>query len=439
MTVRRIITPDQSPPLRLVALAVLACLVALALAMLIGRTGQRVKASAALSSKLSLHDALGAQADDARLEHALAPRPFSFPRDHGPHDGFRNEWWYWTGNLSASDGRRFGYQLTIFRAALGPGKVPRESAWASDQAFLAHFTLTEAAANRSPGFHAFERLSRGAVGLAGATGTQGEPFSVWVLDWSAVAMPAARAVDHDAFTLRLRARNEATAIDLRLEQGKAPVLQGNAGLSQKGGRAGNASFYYSLTRMPTRGVLTVDGQDIAVDGLSWMDREWSTSALEAGQVGWDWFSLELDDGRDLMFFRLRRQDGSIDEHSHGSLVDVAGKVTMLAAHDVRIEVLATWTSPISGTTYPARFRLSILHGEAPLTLEISPMRPNQELDLSFRYWEGAVLARGTGAANASGGNRDNPSVDGRDLENRAIAGRGYVELTGYGGDGDDPR
>jgi len=378
------------------------------------------------ASTLSLLETLGAQKDDDRFEKALAPRAFSFPQDHGPHLGFRNEWWYWTGNLAARDGRRFGYQLTIFRSALGAVRPARASAWATNQAYMAHFTMTEIAGDGARGFHAFERLSRGAVGLAGAKGAEpGEPFSAWVLDWSATA----EAASPRPFAVRLRAVDADVGIDLQLEQGKAAVLQGRDGLSQKGAAPGNASFYYSLTRMPTVGSVTSGGEEVHVEGSSWMDREWSTSALEEGQTGWDWFALQLDDGRELMFFRLRRVGGGFDEHSHGSIVDADGSVTQLRSRDVRIDTLDSWTSPASGTTYPSRFRLTVTAPSAAMEVEVAAARTDQELNLSFRYWEGAVVVRG----------RDLAAVGTAGGVARPVQGRGYVELTGYDGGLQNPR
>jgi predicted secreted hydrolase len=351
-------------------------------------------------STLSLFEVLGDRDDDERFERALTPRTFTFPADHGPHPRFRTEWWYWTGNLAAADGRRYGYQLTIFRSALAARPTDhRASAWATDQAYMAHFTVTDVAGDA---FHAFERLSRDALGLAGA---EGDPFAVWVLDWSAAA-------EGEIPRVHLRAAEGAVTIDLELSRGKPPVLQGTSGLSQKGSRPGNASYYYSLTRMPTRGVVATEGGRFAVEGASWMDREWSTSALEPGQIGWDWFALQLDDGVDVMFFQLRREDGGVDQHSHGSMVDASGRVTPFGAGDARVEVLDTWKSARSGVTYPSRFRLRVTAGTVALDLDIRPALADQELDLSFRYWEGAVVVSP---------HEGSPSA----------SGRGYVELTGY--------
>jgi predicted secreted hydrolase len=337
-----------------------------------------------------------ALADDrAGFARALVPRPLSFPADHGPHPDFRTEWWYYTGNLSTPSGRRFGFQLTFFRVALAPTDEPRASAWATRQLYVAHFAVTDVAGRR---FHAFSRSSRAALGLAGAEAT---PFRVWVDDWSAAG---------DGSSVRLRASEGDVAIDLGVAPAKPIVLEGDRGLSRKGPEPGNASIYYSFTRMPARGVVRVGADTLDVSGEAWMDREWSTSALGAGVEGWDWFALQLDDGRELMVYLLRRRDGSIDRFSAGTLVAADGTARALAVGDVSIETLARWTSPRSGVRYPSRWRLGV--PSADLRMEIEPRLEDQELSVGTRYWEGAVAVVGSAGA-------------------RPIAGQGYVELVGY--------
>ncbi len=339
--------------------------------------------------------------DTAGYRAAIEPREFIFPSDHGPHPDFRSEWWYFTGHLESDDGERFGYQLTFFRQALAPQAQTRSSSWATRQLYLAHFALTDVEADV---FHSFERLSRGAAGLAGAGGNR--PFRVWVEDWSA------ESIGVEAFPLRLRATSRESptiALDLTLEKHKPVVLQGDRGLSQKGEGAGDASYYYSLTRIAARGTIRLGDRSVPVTGISWLDREWSTSALGKGQIGWDWFSIQLDDQRELMLFQLRRADGSIDPISHGVLVAVDGSTRSLRYQDYSIEVTATWRSR-HGTVYPSGWLLNI--PTASLALELAPLVADQELDVSFRYWEGAVSVGGT--------ENDKP-----------VRGLGYVELVGY--------
>jgi predicted secreted hydrolase len=361
------------------------------------------------NARLSVAEALGGDAD-ARYARAIAPRIFNFPADHGPHPEFRTEWWYYTGNVETVEGRHFGYQLTFFRAALAPDPGPvtpsRSSAWAARHIYMAHFAVTDSVGLR---FHPHSRLARGAAGLAGA---DANPFRVWVEDW---------AVEGHV-PMRLRAADGDVAIDLALDSPRPPVLQGEHGLSRKGPEPGNASYYYSLTRMPTSGVVRVGNQRFEVRGLSWMDREWSTSALGDAR-GWDWFALQLDDGRDVMYYRLRHADGSTTRFSAGSLVTADGRARLLGVEDVTLEVLDSWTSPRGDVRYPARWRMTI--PAERLSVEIAPRVADQEHIEPFPYWEGAVIVRPfTG--------RRPHSTAGPPESDPPISGVGYVELVGYG-------
>lgn len=367
----------------------------LALTLVLAACGQ--SQPAAQHDALRLGKVLGG-ASAAGFARADRVRPFAFPADHGPHPHYRSEWWYFTGNLQTADGRRFGYQWTLFRFALAP-KVPnRASHWATNQVYMAHFTVTDAQAQR---FHWFEKLERGALGLAGA---EGQPLHLWIDDWK---------LDTEGDHWKLHAQgNDGSRLDLSLTPVKPIVLQGDAGLSRKSDAPGNASYYYSVPRLRSQGELTIGGQQYAVQGVTWMDREWSTSALGAEQSGWDWFSLHLDDGYDLMFYRLRRKDGSIDEHSNGTLIDPKGNAVHLNRDQVQSEVLSRWRSD-DGTDYPARWRIQI--PSAQLDVEVQPVLADQELHGSVRYWEGAVDVHGS-------------------HRGQRVQGRGYMELAGYGDD-----
>ncbi len=325
---------------------------------------------------------------------ALEPRQFLFPQDHGPHPDFRNEWWYFTGNLEDASARRFGFQLVFFRHALSPAPVAAGSGWRSNQAWMAHLALTDVAGQ---GFHTFERFSRGAKGLAGA---RAAPFQVWLHDWS---------VTEFAGGWRLQAKKSGIEIDLTLKPQRKPLPQGRDGLSQKGAQPGNASYYYSIPRLQTKGQIKLSGRAHQVSGLAWLDREWSTSALEQNQSGWDWFSLQLSDGSDLMFYRLRRKDGSSDPHSAGTLLRHNGEIIRLDADAVQLKELEWWESP-AGSRYPIGWKLEI--PEQKINLTITPVLKNQELDLLIRYWEGAVDVSGNHAG-------------------QPLIGRGYLELAGY--------
>ena len=337
-------------------------------------------------------------AEQAGYQRAYQPRRFHFPADHGPHPEFRNEWWYVTGNLADASGRPFGYQLTLFRIALSPDPPAADSAWRTHQVYMGHFALTDVAGEQH---HGFERFSRSALGLAGA---QAAPFRVWLEDWQLSGSAT------DALPMRVRAQQGGIAVDLTLQAGKPLVLQGDRGLSQKSAEPGNASYYYSYTRLPTQGVVELNGRTFTVHGSSWLDREWSTSALGPEQSGWDWFALQLDDGRELMFYRLRHRDGGMDAFSKGVLVDAHGQARGLRREEVELQPLGEWTSRRTGDRYPAGWRLR-LPGE-PLDLTITPKVADQEMRLTVHYWEGAV------------------TVTGRAGE-QSINGQGYLEMTRY--------
>jgi len=328
-----------------------------------------------------------------------SPR-FQLPRDHGPHYDFATEWWYYTGNLAADDGRPFGFQLTFFRRGLSPGPPPIGPGLRTNQIYFAHLAVTDAAGRRH---QFFERWSRGAAGLAGA---DAQPFAVWLEGWTA------RAVAPDGASVRLRAHEGDWGIDLTLAASKPLVLHGDHGLSSKGADPGNASYYVGYTRMGASGQVSSGGPPADVRGTAWFDHEWSTSALGEGAVGWDWFSLQLGDEREVMFFVIRRGDGSLEPASSGTLVEKDGRTRRLAHDEVTVEVLDRWTSPESGATYPVRWRIA--SAVAEIDLEVDRRLDAQELRTSFTYWEGAVAVKGRSKA-------------------RPVDGAGYVELTGYAG------
>ncbi|MDH3860272.1 MAG: carotenoid 1,2-hydratase [Gammaproteobacteria bacterium] len=367
------------------------CLVALLASFIFGSA--YAEETGAQTSQLA--DLLGSDADPA-FARAIAPRAFVFPQDHGPHPEFRNEWWYVTGNLDNEDGERFGFELTIFRFALTPSVSASKSAWRTNQVYIAHLAVTDADNKR---FYVAQRYSRGAAGLAGA---QAKPFRVWIDDWE-------MAGKAEAGTWHLIADDEDFGIDLELRALKPPVLNGIDGLSQKSADPSNASYYYSITRLQTEGSLRIGENDYTVSGLSWLDREWSTSALAADQVGWDWFALQLDDGSELMIYGLRLENGTRDPASAGTFVSANGVTTHLAYDDVEISVLEEWSSP-EGGSYPSRWLLRV--PRFGLELNVTPVISDQELFTTVRYWEGAVDVTG-------------------EHELRPVEGRGYVELTGY--------
>lgn len=328
---------------------------------------------------------------------ATGPQAWHFPADFGPHNDYQTEWWYYTGNLKTAEGRPFGFQLTFFRQAIAPEVEPTQSGWRTNQIYSAHFTVSDV---EGAGFYPYERFNRNAVGLAGAEATT---YRVWLNDWSATEV--------EPGTVRLQAQAKDVAIDLTVTQTQPPVLQGDRGFSVKGLEPGNASYYYSLVQQPTRGTVTIKGQTFSVEGKTWKDHEYSTSALTAGTVGWDWFSIQFDDRSALMLYLLRHEDGSSEITSAGTYISPNGDTIPLSREDWQVEVLNTWKSPHSGATYPAEWTLQI--PRLKLSLEGRSLLPDQELNTSTAtYWEGAVAFQGS-------------------LQDHPVQGEGYVELTGY--------
>jgi predicted secreted hydrolase len=345
--------------------------------------------------------------DAPGFAQALAPRLLAFPRDHGPHSEFRQEWWYLTGNLEAAGGERYGFELTFFRFALAPPaagadtgtaatSAPNRSAWRTREIYMAHFAITDVAAQR---FRFAQKLSRAALALAGA---QAAPLRVWIDDWVLDEAPSQPL-------WRLRAAQPGYALELELRPLTPVVLNGEAGWSRKSDTPGSASYYYSIPRLEARGRLLRDGRPLTVRGLAWFDREWGSGGLSAGQTGWDWFALQLDDGSALMFYALRDRGGGRDSHSAGTWVESSGESQRLPAGAVDIEATDHWTNP-EGVRYPAGWHIRV--PTLALDVKVRPLLADQELKTAPRYWEGAV------------------DVDG-ERAGRTVRGRGYVELVGY--------
>jgi predicted secreted hydrolase len=343
-----------------------------------------------------------APASQGEFKKALQPGVIRFPQDLGAHPDYKSEWWYYTGNLETAEGRSFGIELTFFRQALVPTTTQASSSqpdsqWRNPQIYSAHFAVSDIADRQ---FYFTERFSRGAIGLAGATS---EPYHVWLEDWSSTAVQDK--------TVRLQAHSENVAIDLEVAQTLPPILQGDRGLSIKGREPGNASYYYSLVQQPTQGTITVKGKTYTVTGLTWKDHEYSTSSLDAGTIGWSWFSGQFEDGSALMLYLLRQADGGIAPTSAGTYISADGQSRSLSGDDWQVKVLDSWKSPESGAIYPIKW--NVLLPQFDLTLQVEALMPNQELNtVTANYWEGAVSYEGT-----AGGEMKR--------------GKGYVELTGY--------
>lgn len=334
----------------------------------------------------------------AEFHRALPGKTFSFPQDHYSHPEFQTEWWYYTGHVWSQDGRSFGYQFTFFRTALRDKKT-EESRWALDTVYFAHFALTDE--NRKV-FMFREKISRGALGQAGAATDR---LHVWIEDWS---------VKKDGEDHLLEARDPTMAIRLRLTPLKPPVVNGIDGVSQKAEGEGYASYYYSITRMRTRGEVTLKGKTLRVEGLTWMDHEFGSNQLRDYQVGWDWFSIQLENNTELMLYVIRHTDGTPDPYSSGTLTFPDGTSRHLRLDEFDIQILGNWKSKKTGARYPARWRIRIPKSNIDLT--VTPAVSDQELttyeSTRVTYWEGSVKVSGS-------------------FEGKTVSGFGYVELTGY--------
>ena len=323
---------------------------------------------------------------------ALPGYRYQFPRDHFAHPEFRTEWWYYTGNVHAAGGHRYGFELVFFRQ--GDRETPRDnaSAWRIDDLYLAHLALTDIDGHR---FLSRQRLNRAGPGIAGASLEQAR---VWNGNWQVHWDPATAEQ-----TLNVVA--EGVRFNLRLKPLKQPVIHGENGVSQKAAGAGKASHYVSFPRLDVNG--SINGT--AVTGQAWMDHEWFTHQLESGQLGWDWFSVQLENGTELMLFQLRNSGGGIDPFSSGTYVAADGKTKHLKRDDFELQPLEYWKSPKTGARYPVRWRIAV--PALAIALECQAAIPEQELLPEQKgspvYWEGAVTYRGSSR------------------------GVGYLEMTGY--------
>lgn len=348
------------------------------------------------SQEMQLQNWLGGVADE-NFERATHIRPFTFPEDHNAHPGFRNEWWYVTGNVADKQGYELGYQVTFFRIALAPNTSNNDSEWATNQLWMAHVAVSDIPQEKH--FHQ-QRFSRQALGLAGS---ELDPaFRVWLEDWQIIATSGAE------FPWNIQIDTQDFALDLQLTHAKPLVLQGQQGLSQKGSQHGNASYYYSFSRMNTRGKIRINKQSYTVQGLSWFDREWSTSALDDNQVGWDWFALQFEDGHDLMYYQLRQSDGEADVTSSGKWIAKDGAVIDIAKEDVTLQPIKFWENQ-RGEKYPVVWEFAI--PKLKKQWLVQARFPEQMMDTGISYWEGAVEVV--------------------DKQTQQRVAKGYLEMTGY--------
>ncbi len=316
-----------------------------------------------------------------------APAHLEFPRDHGPHDGYRIEWWYLTANLRAEDGAEYGVQWTLFRAAQAPG--PEGKGWESSVIWMGHAALTTASRHLSA-----ETFARGGVGQAGVAL---DPFRAWIDDWS---LSGASGPGDALGDLAVTAGGKDFSYRLRAVTDRAPVPQGENGYSVKS-TEGQASYYYSQPFYAVSGTLSIDGRDIAVSGRGWLDREWSSQPLAPDQLGWDWFSLHLDDGAKVMLYRMRNR--TAPPFVTGTWITADGTATPLRSGQITLSP-RDWTD-VAGHRLPTGWSLDIPdHG---LKVDTAPLNGQSWMGTLFPYWEGPIRIEGS------------------------HSGRGYLEMTGY--------
>jgi len=333
---------------------------------------------------------------------------YSFPRDNFSHPEFQTEWWYYTGNLRTSEGRRFGFELTFFRQGVDRNGVAT-AVWDIRDLWLAHLALSDLDGGR---FLYTERLNRSGAGIAGADQQQAR---VWNGNWQAQWKLDPHAPGGMA-AQQLQAVSERFSLELALKTGKPPVIHGENGISQKAEGPGRASHYISFTRLVTSGVIILEGRRFQVEGESWMDHEFFTHQLAGNQSGWDWFSLQLSDGSEIMLFQLRRKDGTRDPFSAATYVDPQGRSTHLSAKDFSLTPGKVWTSPNSGGRYPIEWSIRV--PSLDLDASVATRLAQQELAGKTRaaptYWEGSINVTAT-------------------KKGLPLKGVGYLEMTGYAG------
>ena len=328
---------------------------------------------------------------------------YSFPRDHFAHPEFRTEWWYYTGNVASTEGRRFGFELTFFRMAVEEEAADGGS-WAIRDLHLAHLALSDLDGRK---FYRAERLNRSGPGLAGADIAQGR---IWNGNWQVRWL----APEDRLGPQHLQATSEDFALDLELSPLKPAVIHGPDGVSRKSAEAGHASHYISFTRLGVSGKVRVGAETHSVSGSAWMDHEFFSHGLAANQVGWDWMSIQLENSTELMLYRLRRRDGTADPFSSGTYVDAGGRAQHLSAQDFVMEPGDVWRSPETAGRYPIQWKVSV--PSLQIVLECQTDLTSQEIvsrrQVGPNYWEGAVTFKGL-------------------VGDEEIHGVGYLEMTGY--------
>ena len=340
---------------------------------------------------------------------------YSFPKDHAAHPDFQVEWWYYTGHLKevfkAAHADRlpetYGFELTFFSVRFPQKKTAyRYSDWIAPRFYFAHFALSD---KNKKVFYFAEKSNRSIAGIAGE---KTRSFHVWNEDWFA-------KMEKGRFYLKAQLESQGKSISLALELDplKPPVIHGLEGVSLKGPQQGNYSHYYSITRIKAQAVLTINNKNVPLQGIAWMDHEWMNNFSFNNLLKWDWFSLQLDNNQEIMFYILRDQHEKPLSISSGSLVDSKGNRHHLDQQQVSIQVLNYWKSPLTQIRYPIEWVLNMKHkANKQSKLSIRPYFNNQELDTrkssQIVYWEGAVQVEGV-------------------FKGQSVQGKGYVEMTGY--------
>ena len=347
-------------------------------------------------------------ANGSPYQLALPGYQYEFPRDYFNHPAFQTEWWYYTGNVHTAGGRRFGFELTFFRQAINRD-APSSGVWNVSDVWMAHLALSDIDGRQF--FHS-ERLNRAGAGMAGADLVSA---TVWNGNWEAKWRLDGRAPGGVA-SQTLRAVAERFSFELSVRPVKPAVIHGIDGVSQKGSKPGQASHYFSMTRLLTHGIITLDGTKFEVDGLSWMDHEFFTHLLQPEQAGWDWTGLQFEDGSEMMLFRLRRKDGTIDPHSSGTYINSQGQTVHLSINDFSMTPGKTWLSPATGGHYPIEWAIRVpsLHLQVAMITSLAQQELTGTARTAPTYWEGAVECSGVS----------------KDRELKAV---GYLEMTGYAG------
>ena len=325
--------------------------------------------------------------DVSKDYHLTFPDALYYKKD------FRAQWWYFTGHLSDQTGREFGYELTFF--VVNVQKKNYASRFGVNKIFISHFALTDASGNS---FHFSDNADTGAYGFAGA---KDDRLNVWI---------DKNALEGTAGKMHVKASDEYKSIDLVLVPVKPFILNGENGYSRKSEESPLiASLYFSCPRLTTEGNIRIGDRAFRVKGESWFDREISSRGLSAKQAGWDWFSIRLNDKREIMLYLLRNKDGTIDRYSSGTFIYPDGKSQHLSRDDFSISVLSFYTSEKTGARYPSKWEITV--PSENLTLHLTPLMQDQEV-LAYRstgnyYWEGTCKVHGS------------------------AAGTAYVEMTGY--------